>query len=339
MFRFATPWALYGLLSLPLAAMFFAWALAKRRKTLERFADQPLAARLAEGSSRGRRWIKACLLLAALASLVVAFSRPQFGTRLQTVSREGQDVVVALDLSSSMLAEDVPPNRLEKAKHAIGSLIDLLRGDRIALVGFAGRAFVQCPLTLDYGAAKMFLQAMDTGLIPVQGTAIGEAVRKSAALFKTGDKQHKVIILFTDGEDHGGDAAEAARGAAESGIVLYVVGVGTDRGAPIPLRDEQGRPLGFKKDDQGQVVVTRLSEPTLRELAVDASGGFFRLSSGEGEIRQIYGEISGMDKKTLATQEFTQFNEQYQPFVAAALLLLVVELFVAERRTVKRKTA
>ncbi len=336
MFRFAFPNGLYLLALIPFMAAFLLWSIRKRKRLLERFGNPELMARLATGVSRRRRFVKALFLLTCMAFLAVALGRPQFGTRLQTVKREGQDIVVALDLSLSMLAEDVQPNRLRKAKHAIGGLIDRLRGDRIALVGFAGRAFVQCPLTLDYGAARTFLDSMDTDLIPVQGTVLNEAIEKSVSLFSEKEDKHKVIILVTDGEDHGGQAAEAAEKASDKGIVVFVVGVGSARGTPIPLRDEQGKPEGFKKDDGGEIVMTRLDESTLDAVAGATGGRYYRLSAGESEIGEIYDEVAGMDKKTVATQEFAQYQEQFQVFVAAALVLLTLELITAERRVVQR---
>ncbi len=336
MFRFAFPNGLYLLALIPFMAGFLLWSIRKRRRLLERFGNPQLMARLTNGVSRRRRFVKALLLLACIGFLAIALGRPQFGTRLQTVKREGQDIVVALDLSLSMLAEDVQPNRLRKAKHAIGGLIDRLRGDRIALVGFAGRAFVQCPLTLDYGAAKTFLDSMDTDLIPVQGTALDAAIEKAASLFSEKEEKHKVVVLVTDGEDHSGEAAAAAAKASGKGIVVFVVGVGSARGTPIPLRDGKGRPEGFKKDDEGEIVMTRLDESTLQSVAGDSGGHYYRLSAGEAEMGKIYDEVAAMDKKTLATQEFAQYQEQFQVFVAIALVLLTLELITAERRVVQR---
>ncbi len=336
MLRFAFPEGLYLLALIPFLALFLLWSIRKRRRLLERFGNPDLMARLTTGVSRRRRLAKAVLLLGSVAFLAVALGRPQFGTRLQTVKREGQDIVVALDLSLSMLAEDVQPNRLRKAKHAIEGLIDRLRGDRIALVGFAGRAFVQCPLTLDYGAAKTFLDTMDTTLIPVPGTALDEAIEKSVSLFSGKEGKHKVVILVTDGEDHSGAAAEAAAKASDEDIVVFVVGVGSARGTPIPLRNESGRPEGFKKDDQGEIVMTRLDESTLEAVAEKTGGRYYRLSAGESEMGRISDEVATMEKKTLATQEFAEYQEQFQVFVALALVLLILELITAERRVVQR---
>ncbi|MFQ5738411.1 MAG: VWA domain-containing protein [Acidobacteriota bacterium] len=335
MFRFAAPQSLYGLALIPVLVLFFLWAFRHRRRALESFGNLELMARLCQGVSRRRRLLKSALLVSAFGFLMLALARPQFGTRLQTVKREGQDVVIALDVSLSMRAEDIRPSRLEKAKHAISSFIDLLKGDRVALVAFAGEAFVQCPLTLDHGAAKMFLAAMDTDLIPLPGTALAEAIRKSLSLFKS-QHSHKILILITDGEDHSGDLIGVARESAQQGVVIYCVGIGSPQGTPIPLYDSKGRSEGFKKDQKDQVVMTRLDEMSLQKIALETEGKYYRASPGEAELEKIYDDISKMDQKTVSSQQFTQFNEQFQGFVACALVLLILEVLVAESRKVAK---
>ena len=332
MFRFASAQYLLGYLVVPLLALFFWYAFRARKRVLLRFGTPRLIAKLSQSvNRRGRHW-KAALVVVASIMLVTALARPQFGTRLETVTREGQDIVVALDVSSSMLAEDIAPNRLEKAKHAVGTLIERLRGDRIGLVAFAGEAFVQCPLTLDYGAARMFLNSMGPELIPVPGTALASALRRALQAFDEGETKHKVLILITDGEGHEGDPREVASQAAAQGVVVYAVGMGSPQGVPIPDFDEQGRSLGFKRDASGAIVTTRLDEETLRDIARTTDGKYFRATPGESELRSILDEVASMDKKELATQEFTSYEEQYQVFVAAALLLLLAEFLIPERR-------
>ena len=334
MFQFANPDQLFWLMLVPLLAGCAWFSLRSRRKALLRFVSEPMQARLAPGVDPRRRLWKILLVLVATSLLLAALARPQFGSRLETIEREGQDVVVALDVSLSMLAEDIQPSRLAKAKHAISSFVDLLQGDRFGLVAFAGAAFVQCPLTLDYAASKLFLDALDTSILPVQGTAMEEAIVKSLDMFTGEEKTHKVLVLITDGEGHQGDPVGAARKAAEQGVVIYTVGIGSLEGSPIPVRDERGHREGFKKDPAGNVVMTRLNQGTLQEIARETGGKYFRASPGERELIDIQAEIAGMDKKRLSAQEFTQFDEQFQAFVGLGWVLLVLELLLGERRRV-----
>lgn len=332
MFRLADSQLLMLLLLLPLLVLLYLWAGRMRNRALEQFGDLALVRKLGGTAAAGRRNLRFVLLLTTLGLLVGALARPQFGTRLETVKREGQDIVVVLDVSSSMLAEDVAPNRLEKAKHEISSLIDRLRGDRIGLVIFAGVPFVQHPLTSDYGAASMFLSSVDTTMIPSQGTALAEAVRTALKLFSPDRRSHRVIVLITDGEDHLGEPVEAAREAADQGVILYAVGIGSSHGTPIPLYDNAGNRLGFKRDERDQVVVTRLDSDILREMAERTGGTFHLASSTEVELDRIYREISEMEKQTLATHQFTRFEEQFQIFSLAALGLLCFGLLIPERK-------
>ena len=334
MFQFANPDQLFWLMLVPLLAGCAWFSLRNRRRALLRFVSETMQARLAPAVDPRRRVWKILLVLVATSLLLAALARPQFGTRLETIEREGQDVVVALDVSLSMLAEDIQPSRLAKAKHAISSFLDLLQGDRFGLVAFAGAAFVQCPLTLDYAASKLFLDALDTSILPVQGTALEEAILKSLDMFTGEEKTHKVLVLITDGEGHQGDPVGAARKAAEQGVVIYTVGIGSPEGTPIPVRDERGRREGFKKDAGGNVVMTRLDQGTLQEIARETGGKYFRASPGERELIDIQAEIAGMDKKRLSAQEFTQFDEQFQAFVGLAWVLLVFELLLGERKRV-----
>jgi len=335
--RFADDFWLYMLGLTPLLAGFFVLSFRMKRRAMERFGNLELLQRLSRSTSFRRQVLKAALLVASTALLLLALARPQLGTKLMTVKREGQDIVIALDVSKSMLAEDIQPNRLEKAKHEIASLIDRLQGDRVGLVAFAGRGFIECPLTLDYGAAKMFLDFMGPDLIPVPGTALTEAIQKAAEAFVEKERKHKVLILITDGEDHEGDPVEAAKQAEQEGIVIYTVGIGSPQGVPIPEVDANGnRTGGFKKDRSGQVVTSRLDEVTLQRIALETGGKYFRASGGEAELDQIYSDIAGMEKKELASQQFTQYEDRFQPLIALVLLLLVAEVSISERRRLKK---
>ena len=336
MFRFGEPQLLYLLLLLPLLPVFLFWVIRSKRRGIQVLVGPHLAPRLTGNSSTRRQWVKGLLVAAAVGLLLGGLARPQFGTRLETVEREGQDLVVVLDLSASMLARDIQPNRLEKAKHAIGTLMGLLEGDRIGIVGFAGEAFVQCPLTLDYGAARTLLASMGPESIPVPGTALGEALRKGLELFPDEEKKHKVMVLITDGEDHLGRPVEVAREAAGKGVIIHAVGIGSMQGTPIPVFDSEGRAQGFKKNRAGEVVMTRLDESTLRKLAEETGGTYHRASPGESELEGIYGEVAAMDKKQLASIQVAQYEERFQIPVLLGLALLLADVLVAERRRVDR---
>ncbi len=334
MFRFFHEHLLWLLVLVPGLAVFFWAAFRRKRRDLERFGNPSLVALLTASVSRNRQIWKTVLAAAAVFFLVLSLARPQFGTKLRTVKRVGQDIVVAMDVSQSMMAEDIKPNRLEKAKHEIASMIDKFEGDRVALVAFAGKAFVQCPLTLDYGAAKMFLDAMIPDLIPVPGTAVKAAIEESIACFSGQERKHKVLVLITDGEDHAGDPVEAAKEAAKQGVVIYTVGLGSPDGVPIPTGEG---PAGFKKDRGGQVVMTRLDEVTLEKIALETGGKYYRATPAEVELDRIYEEVRKMEKKSLSSMQYTQFEERFQIPLAIAIFLLILEAVIPERRRVKKE--
>lgn len=336
MLRLGSPDFLYFLVLVPVLSLVYLYGFRQKKKMLARFGDLQLVERLSRAASPRRQRIKAVLLLSSLSLLLLALARPQFGTRIETVKREGQDIFVALDVSLSMLAEDIRPSRLEKAKREVGQLIDRLQGDRIGLIAFAGEAFVQCPLTLDYAAARLFLSAMGPELIPVPGTAIGEAIRKAKDSFSEEERKGKVLIVITDGEDHIGGLSDALKEAAEEAITIYTIGIGTQQGVPIP--ESSGESTGtFKKDRQGQVILTRLNENALREMAEATGGDHFRVTAAATELDQIYATVSGMDKKEFSAREVTLFDEKFQPVLALGLLLLVAEFLLSGSRRLSRE--
>jgi Ca-activated chloride channel family protein len=332
MFRFGLDTALYLYLLVPVLLLALWVALRAKRRAMDRFGDSRLLQQLAHGVSRRAQAAKVVLLLATVILLVTALARPQFGTRVETVRREGMDIVVALDLSNSMLAEDITPNRLERAKLAVSQLIDRLEGDRIGLVAFAGEAFVQCPLTVDYAAAKLFLNAMEPDLIPVQGTDLGAALSVALDAFGQESSQYRVLVVITDGEDHEGQIDEATDRAAELGVRAFTVGFGSTEGVPIPEFDSSGRRTGFKRDANGNVITTSLDEATLIQIADRTGGAYYRASARGSELRALADEITSMTGREIEAQQVTQFEEQYQIFLGAALLLLFVEVVVPERR-------
>lgn len=338
MIRFANEFALYLLLLLPALAVFFYLVLRWKRKALQRFGNVLLLQQLTPAFSAARRNAKIALLLAALAFMILALARPQLGTALEEVKRKGVDIFIAIDVSSSMLAEDVPPSRLAKARHEVSSLIDKLQGDRIGIIAFAGEAFVQCPLTLDYGAANIFLEVLSPRLIPTPGTDIGKAITLALQSFEGAERKYKVLVLITDGEHHADDVMPIAEEAERQGVVIYTVGIGSPRGVPIPAAEDGSSIGGYKKSRSGEVIVTKLDELTLEKIALQTGGKYYRASSGEAELERIYEDISNMEKKELASLKFSQFEERYQAVLFVGFLLLLAEMLLAERRKVKTET-
>jgi Ca-activated chloride channel family protein len=331
-FRFAEIGWLAGLAIVPIAAALFVLAARQRRRALAGFGEPALVRRLTDSvSASARRW-KAALLLAALVLLAVALARPQFGSRVETLRSVGQDIVVAVDLSTSMLAEDAAPNRLERARLAILRLIGRLDGDRIALVAFAGSAFVQSPLTVDYAAAAMFLNAMHPDMMPVQGTDLGAALRVALDALEQDARDAKVIVLVTDGEHLEGDFEAELERAVDSGVQVHVVGIGSPEGVPIPQYDGSGIRVGFLRDDGGSVVTTRLDEGTLSSVAERTGARYVRAGAGGTAFDDLVDEIANVEGEALDARQVTLFEEQYQIFLGLALAMLLVEWLIPDRR-------
>lgn len=331
--RFGDPQAFWLLLLVPLSALFYFWAFRKKRRALADFAHPALLEKLTSATSWVRQAIKSGLVVSGFLFLALALVQPQFGTQLELIRRRGVDIMVALDTSLSMLAEDIRPNRLIRARYEIESLIDGLDGDRVGLVAFAGRGFVLCPLTLDYGAAKLFLDSVDTNMISVKGTAIAEAIRLATRSFGSTDLKYKALILITDGENHENDPIQAAKEAAEAGVRVFVAGVGTPEGELIPIR--LGNRVEYMKDTSGNFVKTRLDETTLKEIARISDGAYIRAQSGSVGLELIYQQISEMEKRDLGSRKYTQYQHRYQWPLALALLCFFGEAFLSDRRRVK----
>ncbi|HEV8701881.1 MAG TPA: VWA domain-containing protein [Candidatus Polarisedimenticolia bacterium] len=330
--RFAAPEYLWLLFGLPVLALAFVLSFRRRRRALEALGELRLVRRLTASASTERRIIKAVLVGGAVLFLVLALARPQWGAKLETVTRRGVDVIIAVDTSTSMLAEDVKPSRMAQARAAVASFVDLLRGDRIGLVAFAGTAYVACPLTLDYTAAAMFVEVLDTDLIPIQGTAIAAAIRAATSAFRQGERRHKVLVLLTDGEDHEGDVMAAARDAGAEGITIFTIGVGSSRGEPIPLRNERGDIIGYKEDRKHRKVTSRLGESDLEAIALQTGGKYFRSTPDGIELQRVYEEISRMDQRTMSGRMMSVYEERYQIPLLAALILLAIEAALLDRR-------
>jgi Ca-activated chloride channel family protein len=329
--RFAAIENFWLFLGLPILALFAVWAFSARQRLLCRFLSPSMVGRLTRDVSRSGQYWKYALTLAGMLFLIAALTGPQFGATLAMAKRRGVDVVIALDVSRSMSAQDIRPNRLERARFLINGLLDHLQGDRVGLVLFAGKAFVQCPLTLDYGAFRLLLSHVDSGSIPVQGTAIGEAISLALACFDAGDLQHKAIVLLTDGEDHVTDASKAAQEAAAQGARIFAVGMGTPDGQLIPVLDQRGG-ASFHKDRSGNYVKTRLDEKALTELALTTNGVYFRAGAGSAEIEGVYDQIANMEQKELGSQRLAHYEERYQIPLALALLLFALQALLSERR-------
>ena len=328
MFRFAHIEFLWLLLAIPVLVALHIWITRRKRQQLQLFGDPELMAELMPNASKIRPHVKFALMLTALALLIIGIARPQYGTKEQTVKRQGIEVMIALDISNSMLAEDVVPNRLERAKQMLSKLVDQMVDDKLGLVVFAGDAFTQIPITCDYVSAKMYLQSITPDIIPAQGTAIGKAISTCVSSFGSEDTdKSRAIILITDGENHEDNAQEAAKMAKEKGIHVFVVGIGKPEGSPIP--DGRG---GFKKDKEGTVVVSRLSEEMCQEVAAAGGGMYVRADNSNTATRALEKEIEKLGKQEIETKVYSDYNEQYQSFIFIALLLLVIDFFIFSRK-------
>ena len=313
----------------PLVAGIFYLSSARKKMEMRRFGDLALVERLIASFDSFKRLAKRILLLAVLFLMILALGQPHFRTKEVLVERKGIDVILAIDVSKSMLAKDIPPNRLEKAKLELSSLIDRLKQDRIGVVAFAGEAYIQCPLTLDKGAVKLFLSTLSPNIIPVPGTAIGTAIKVGIKAFSEKEKEFKALILLTDGEDHASDPRGAAREAAKAGVRIFTIGIGTSDGSTIP--GDAGE--GYKKDRSGRVVLSKLDESLLREIAQATGGVYYRSTRGEIEIDSLVGEIRKMAQKGLKSERSVQYEESFQYFLSVALILLFVEIILSERKT------
>ncbi len=299
---------------------------------MSRFGDLSLVKVLAANASSAKPVWKFILIVLAYSAVVIGIANPQIGSKLEEVKREGVDIIIALDVSNSMNAEDIKPSRLERAKQSISRLIDKLQNDRIGIVVFAGRAYVQLPITTDFAAAKLFLSTIDSDMIPTQGTVIGDAIGLAVKSFSSKDKKHKVLIVITDGEGHEDDAVEQAGDALKEGVIVHTVGMGSSGGGPIPVY-KNGQMTGYRKDNAGNTVVTKLDEAMLQQIATAGNGKFIRASTNDGGLNTLLDEINKMEKKNFGTKMFTDYEDRFQYFLALALLLLVAELMISNRRS------
>ena len=326
MFRFANSEYLYLLLLIPVLAIIYALVARRRRHLLAKFGNLELLQGLMPDFSRGRLRLKFVLYLLAFACVVLAAARPQFGSKLREEKSKGVEMMLVVDVSNSMLAEDFEPNRLERTKYAIGKLFEGLHQERVGLVAFAGEPKVQLPITSDYRMAQAFAKRLSPSLVGEQGTAVGKALQLATLSFSSQSEQSRVIVLITDGENHEDDAVEAARVAKEQGIRIYTIGIGTPEGAPIKIDGE------FVKDEDGQMVVSKLGEQMLEQIASITDGAYVRATKQSIGLEDIVKSINEMEKSELSTVRYEEYNEQYQYLLAVALALLLIESLILSRR-------
>ncbi len=336
-FRMERPWVLWGLLATSLLAPLVLWDLWRRNKALLRFSEEKLLGHIAPGISSLRTFLRFLLLRLGLGFALVALAGPQLGTRREEVKVKGVDVIVALDVSNSMLTQDLSPSRMEAARRALEQLIGRMKGDRLGIVVFAGQAYTQLPLTADRGAAKLFLNTIGPSMVPTQGTAIGAAIRTAMAGFSPDSPGGKAIVVITDGENHEDDANTAATEAHEAGIAVYTIGMGSPQGAPVPVV-RNGRNQGFKKDSEGNVVVSRLNENMLRTIASNGGGAYIRATDQSNGITPLLQDLHGMDKAELGTYRFAGYEDRFQYFLALALVCILFGLLIGEHSPRHGKT-
>ncbi len=330
MFRFGNSEYLWGLLIIPLLVLFFIWSRVARKRALKRFGNLEILKQLMPYASGSRPNLKFLILLLALAFFIVGMARPQFGSKLKKVKREGVELIIALDVSNSMMAEDIQPNRLERAKRAISRLVDRLRDDKIGLIVFAGDAYTQLPITTDYNSAKLFLNSVNTQIVPKQGTAIGSAIDLASKSFTPNGEANRAIIVITDGENHEDDPVAAAKKANEKGIIVHTIGMGLPQGTPIPvLRNGQKE---YLKDRDGNVVITKLDEQTLEKVASAGNGIYIRANNAQIGLDTLFDEINKMQKEEMESRVYSEYDDQFQYLFAIGILLLLIEFVILERK-------
>ncbi|MDP1623746.1 MAG: VWA domain-containing protein [Bacteroidales bacterium] len=332
MFRFAHIYYFYLIALIPFFAALLVLFLLWKRRTLAKYGDWHVIRQLMPDYSVRKFILKYFLLMGVLASLIVALANPQTGSKLEKVKRKGIDLMICLDVSNSMMAQDIKPNRLERAKQSIIQLIDNLEGDRLGIIIFAGKAYTQLPITTDYAAAKMFTSSINTGIVPTQGTAIAEALEVAANGF--GESKHnKAIVVITDGEDHEGEVLDKADAINKKNITIYTIGMGLPEGSPIPVYNGNIQ-TGYRKDREGQTIMSKLDETLLQRLASIGKGMYVRATVSETGLNKIFNDISKIEKSEIEEKQFSDYEDRFQYFVALALFLLILDLFVFERKTI-----
>jgi Ca-activated chloride channel family protein len=332
MFQFAHAYILYFLGIIPVIIALFVYSQWRKKRLLSQYGDITILQDLMPEQSKSRPVLKLVILLLAIAFFIFGLAGPQFGVKLQEVKRKGVEIIIALDVSNSMLSADIQPNRLERAKQAISKLVDRLKQDKIGLIVFAGDAMTQLPITADYASAKMFLSNINPSLVSVQGTAIGKAINLASVSFTPDGASDKAIIIISDGENFEDDALDAAKKAREKGIYLYTIGIGSPSGAPIPISTGGGQ-TNYLKDAQGQVVVSKLDETTLNQIAAAGEGVYIRANNAQIGLNTIFDQIKKLKKAEYESKIYSEYKDQFQYPMAIALILLIIEILILERKT------
>jgi Ca-activated chloride channel family protein len=330
LFRFANPDFLYLLLLLPVIVILYIINEFRKKRALLRLGDINIVGNLIPEMSKTRSAVKFLLQIIAVTAGIIMLSRPQFGSKLEDVKKQGVEVIIALDVSNSMLAEDIQPDRLTRAKQAISRLVDNLDNDKIGLIVFAGDAYTQIPVTTDYISAKMFLSTISPAMVPKQGTAIGAAISLGIRSFSPGEGKSKAMIIITDGENHEDDPVKNAEDAAKAGIVIHTIGIGSTEGVPVPVMNNGKKE--YLKDAGGNTVITKLDEEILKKIAISTNGSYVRASNSTIGLDEIFSEIRKMKSQELESTMYTEYNDQFQFFAALALFLLLVDFIVMERK-------
>src|ERR1700744_367178 len=332
MLRFAHIEFLWGLLLIPVFVLLFIAVSHWKKEAVTAFGTKDVVKQMMPDVSFSRPWLKFILFSIAYGLLIIGTADPQIGSKLEEEKRKSADIMILLDVSNSMLSQDLAPNRLESAKRAIAQLIDNLHGDRIGIVVFAGEAYVQLPVTTDYSAAKLFLSTINTNMVPTQGTAIGAAIDLGMKSFDFKDGTGKAIIIITDGENHEDDAVAAAKNATDKDVTVHVIGVGSAEGAPIPIY-QNGRQAGFHTDSAGKTVVSKLDESMGKEIAAAGNGAYVRATNANSGLGIVMDQIDKIQRKTVDTKSFKDFEDRFQFFLGFAFLVLVVEFFISNRKS------
>ena len=322
----------WAFIIIPVMLMVFLWTFFWKKRIQKSFGSAVVLKRLSPDLSFFKSSLKFITLCLAVGFLVIGLINPKIGTKLETIKREGVDIVFAIDVSKSMLAEDVAPNRLEKSKQLVTQIINNLASDRVGIIAYAGKAFPQLPITTDYASAKMFLQSMNTDMLSSQGTAIDEAIQLSRNYYDDDEQTNRVLIIISDGEDHNDLSVEVAETASEEGIKIYTIGVGSEKGGPIPLK-RNGVVMSYKKDQNNETVITRLNQETLRTIANKANGDYINGNQTADVVKQIRDALNAMDKKEFEAKEFAEYKDQFQWFLGIGLFFLILDILFLERKT------
>lgn len=332
MYQFEQSVYFYLLFAIPVIIVFAILVRLWKRSVQKKFIDKDLLNQLSPDRSTFKPALKIVLFSLVIALIAFALVNPKIGTKLEEVKREGVDIVFALDVSKSMLAEDIAPNRLDKSKQIITQIINNLAGDRVGIIGYAGSAFPQVPITTDFSAVKIFLSGMNTDMVSSEGTAIAEAIELSKNYYDDENQTNRILFLLSDGEDHGGSIAQIAQEAAEKGIRIYPIGVGTVEGGPIPIR-RNGILQYYMRDNNNEQVISRLGEDTMKEIARITGGEYLYGANTKEVVDRVQAILGGMEKEAFGTMEFTEFQDQFQWFLGGALFLLILDVFLLERKT------